>query len=351
MEVAAELGLMSMFATRDAPLASTIVDLPTDLDAQRLAATYEYAALAISEVDAEGRLLRVNEAVSAITGYPREELLGRRVFDFTVADDRDFDVEAYVHQIAGEQDRYVVEKRLRRKDGREVWVSVTSSTLRDAAGRFLYGIRVMHDITERKRAEQHQKVLIGELNHRVKNTLATVQSIAAQTFRSGGDPRELLRAFEGRLFALSRAHDQLARECWEMADLHATLEGIFAPYGTGEKERVRLIGEPVRLTPQAGVAFAMVLHELATNAAKYGALSQPDGTVEVKWSVSNSGLPPRLMMVWQETGGPPVTPPKRAGFGSRFVDRAVCQELNGKTERAYDSGGLRCSIEVPLPSS
>ena len=263
---------------------------------------------------------------------------------------------SYEHQIAGEQDRYVVEKRLKRKDGRVIWVSVTSSTLRDASGRFLYGIRVMHDITERRRAEQRQKVLIGELNHRVKNTLATVQSIAAQTFRGHGVSPEVLRAFEGRLFALSRAHDQLSRQFWETADLRSMIEGIFAPYRMGltemgATERIRLLGEPVQLAPQAAVAFAMVLHELAANAAKYGALSRPDGAVEVKWNVSNSGLPPWLVMVWQETGGPPVKPPKRAGFGSRFVDRAVCRELNGKAELAYDSGGLRCRIEVPLPSS
>lgn len=595
---------MSVILTRGAAREAPEIDyLPIDLDAQRLAATYENAALAISEVDAEGRLLRVNGAATVITGYSREELLSRKVFDFTVPDDRDADTASYRRQVAGHLDRYVVEKRLTRKDGRVIWVSVTSSTLCDPAGRFLYGIRVMHDITERKRreemlrvseqnlrnllavlpaaiyttdaegkitsynqaavdlwgrapklgsdewcgswriyrpdgtrlphdqcpmaqairedrpirgaeavaerpdgtrapflpyptplhdesgtligainmlvditdrkahtilaerlasivessddaivskdlngiiktwnkgaervfgysaaeaigqpitmiipqdrrneearviarirageridhyetirrrkdgsmvdislsvspiadgdgnivgaskiarditerrrAERQRHVLVGELNHRVKNTLATMQSIASQTFRGNGEPRDLLWAFEGRLFALSRAHDQLSRESWEAADLHATLEGIFAPYGTGEKGRIRVVGEPVRLSPQVAVAFAMVLHELATNAAKYGALSRPHGEVEVKWNVSNSGLPPLLEMVWQETGGPPVKPPKRAGFGSRFIDRAVSQELNGKVEVAYDSGGLRCRIEVPLPS-
>src|SRR5262249_54024061 len=155
---------------------------------QRLAATYDNAAIGISEVDPEGRFLRVNEAICAITGYSRKELLVGRLFCYTHPDDVDPDREAFRKQVAGELEFYSVEKRLIRRDGRVIWLSVRSSPIRDADNRLQYVVRVVQDVTEHKASERRQKLLMDELNHRVKNTLATVQSLASQTARAASSP-------------------------------------------------------------------------------------------------------------------------------------------------------------------
>jgi PAS domain S-box-containing protein len=240
---------------------------------QRLAATYEHAAIGISEVDPDGRFLRVNESICAITGFSRKELLAGRLFRYTHPDDADPDREAFRKQIAGELEFYSVEKRFVRRDNRVIWLSVHSSPVRDAEDRLQYIVRVVQDITERKQAEQRQRLLMDELNHRVKNTLATVQSLAAQTARGAHTPAAFRERFEGRLIALSKAHDQLTMHHWENADLRDLLSGSLAPYaGAG---RVVLRGEDLVLRPRAVLTLAMAVHELTTNAAKYGALSIP----------------------------------------------------------------------------
>ncbi len=228
---------------------------------QRFAATYEHVAIGISEIAPDGRILRVNEAMCSITGYGRQELQTRRLFGFTHADDIDSDREAFGKQVAGNLEFYSIEKRFVRQDGRIVWVSVRSSPVRDAAGRLLYIVRVVQDITEGKLAEQRQRLLIDELNHRVKNTLATVQSLAAQTARRAETPRAFCESFEGRLIALSKAHDQLTMHHWESADLRSLLSGAWRPHGAGP-ERIVLRGEDVRLRPRAVLTLAMAFHEL-----------------------------------------------------------------------------------------
>ena len=170
-------------------------------------ATYEHAAIGIVEIDAGGRFFRVNEAICSIVGGTREELLGWKLFGRTHPHDRDVDEELYRRQVAGDIGFYSIEKRFVRKDGEVIWMGVRSSTVRDIAGHFLYGARVVHDVSERKEAEERQKLLIDELNHRVKNTLATVQSLATQTTRGTDSPKAFREAFEGRLIALSQAYD------------------------------------------------------------------------------------------------------------------------------------------------
>ena len=155
---------------------------------ERWNATYEHAAIGIVEIDADGRFLRVNESICDITGLTREELLGWKLFARTHPDDRDVDEDLYRRQVKGEIGFYSIEKRFVRKDGRVIWCSIRSSTVRDADGHFLYGVRVVQDITARKEAEDRQKLLMDELNHRVKNTLATVQSLATQTARGTNSP-------------------------------------------------------------------------------------------------------------------------------------------------------------------
>ena len=202
---------------------------------------------------------------------------------------------------------------------------------------------LFHDITERKRHEQHQRLLLHELNHRVKNTLVTVQSMAMQSFRAGVDP-ELARAqFEGRLMALSRAHDILTRESWGRAPLAEIVREAIAPYRDQHHDRLHAAGPPVWLPPRAALAFAMVLHELGTNAVKYGALSNQDGQIDIRWRVDG-----RLRLTWSESGGPPVEPPTGRGFGSRLIERGLRHEIGGRVALEFAREGVVCTIEVPL---
>jgi len=315
---------------------------------QRLAATYEHAAIGISEIGPDGSFFRVNEAMATITGFSREHFLASRLFARTHPDDIDADRQAFRKQVAGELAFYSVEKRIVRKDGRLVWVSVHSSPVR-AGDRLLYIVRVVQDITERKAAEQRQKLLIDELNHRVKNALATVQSLAAHTARTAQTPAAFRESFEGRLIALSKAHDQLTLHHWESADLRELLTGGFAPYGLGP-EQVVLRGEDLVMRTRAVLTLAMGFHELITNAAKYGALSVPGGRVEIRWEpVEADGDGRRLLRIeWTEKGGPRVADPRRRGFGSRLIEGGVVAELGGSARMTFAQEGLRCVFELPL---
>jgi PAS domain S-box-containing protein len=312
---------------------------------QRLAATYEHAAIGISEIAPDGRFLRVNEAICAITGRSRDELLTSQLFRFTHPDDVDADRLAFRKQVAGELEFYSIEKRFVRPDGRLIWMSVRSSPVRTAEGGLLYVVRVVQDITERKEAERRQKLLLDELNHRVKNTLATVQSLATQTARGVSNPQDFRTSFEGRLIALSKAHDQLTRRHWERADLRELLTGSLAPYAA--PDRVVLRGEDLQLRPRTVLTLAMAVHELTTNAAKYGALSVPGGRVEIRWeSVEQAGQ--RLLRLdWTERDGPPVAPPQRRSFGSRLIESSIAAELHGTTRLDFAESGLTCEMLMP----
>jgi PAS domain S-box-containing protein len=194
------------------------------------------------------------------------------------------------------------------------------------------------DISERKKAEKQRELLVNELNHRVKNTLAVVQGLAQQTFKRPDVPAVATKAFESRLTALAAAHNLLTRSNWgktSLAELaRETLEATLA-----HDARIHLQGPPVILKPKQAITLAMALHELCTNAIKYGALSTETGRVELHWNVSNSPEP-RLTLVWRERGGPPVEPPTRRGFGSRMVVQAISQEFDGKVTMDFPPEGL-----------
>jgi PAS domain S-box-containing protein len=320
---------------------------------QLLAATYEHAAIGISEIAPDGGFLRVNEAICAITGYSREELLANRLFVHTHPDDADPDREGFRKQVAGELKFYSVEKRFIRKDGRVIWLSVRSSPVQGDDGHLLFVVRVVQDITERKASDRRQKLLIDELNHRVKNTLATVQSLASQTARSAPTPAAFNEGFEGRLIALSKAHDQLTAHHWENADLRRLLSGSLAPYAGAGPQRVVMRGEDIVLRPRAVLTLAMAFHELTTNAAKYGALSVPGGKIEICWQAvgSDAGGRPALRIDWSEHGGPPVAEPKRRGFGSKLIEGSIAAEHGGSARLAFEPTGLHCEIIIPLEAA
>jgi len=210
----------------------------------------------------------------------------------------------------------------------------------------------VQDITERKAAEQRQKLLIDELNHRVKNTLATVQSLASQTARGAHTPSAFREGFEGRLIALSKAHDQLTIHHWESADLRELLSATLAPYAGVGADRVTLRGEDVVLRPRAVLTLAMAVHELTTNAAKYGALSVPSGQIEIHWRpVRGRNDRPMLLIDWTEQNGPTVDEPKTRGFGSKLIEGSIAAELGGSARLAFRPQGLQCEILVPVETA
>lgn len=207
----------------------------------------------------------------------------------------------------------------------------------EASGIFVEG----SDVTDRVLAERQQKLLVDELNHRVKNSLATVQAIAHQTLRSTPEPAAFRDAFESRLMALSSTHDLLTATSWRSAALRDVLLAELRPYAPN---RYRLKGRDVALSPSEALALGLVIHELATNAAKYGALHGDTGCVRVSWMAAGG----RLTLTWRETDGLSVTPPVRRGFGSRLIERSLAGQLSGEAHLEFAPDGLRCHIVLPL---
>ncbi len=208
-----------------------------------------------------------------------------------------------------------------------------------------------HEITERRQAQSQQSFLIRELHHRVKNTLATVQAVVGATARSASSIDEFYKAFVGRIVSLANTHSLLTEALWQMAPLREILEKELKPYNDVRGERITLDGPAVELPSEIAVPIGMAIHELTTNAAKYGALSVRNGKVAVTWDVHGEGDEKRLTMAWEERGGPSVSQPDRQGFGSRLLHRVLTTQLNAKVEVDYDPGGLRVAIDAPLKAT
>jgi two-component sensor histidine kinase len=232
-----------------------------------------------------------------------------------------------------------------RPDGTRVPFIPFPTPLRDENGTMVGAVNMLVDITERKRAEEAQQVLIHELNHRVKNTLASVQSIAAQTFRVSPEPSEFLEKFQGRLLALSKAHDLLTGRNWTGLRAVELFDAVLDPYAVTQRHgSIRRDGPEVLLPPRTALALGMVLHELATNAAKYGALSGDTGRVDLQWSMDQAPTDTRFHLCWRESGGPNVTTPTTLGFGTRFMERSIVKDLGGGFDLAFEPGGVCCRM-------
>jgi PAS domain S-box-containing protein len=244
----------------------------------------------------------------------------------------------------GDALQYEAEYRVRHRAGHWVWIWHRALALRDAEGRLRRIIGSLIDVTDRKLAEERQQLLIDELNHRVKNSLATVQSIAVQTLRGAGSIEQARDGFEQRLIGLARAHDVLTRGNWEGAALDEIVARAIEPFERAPGPRFVVDGPAVMLPPQGALAFSMALQELATNAVKYGALSVENGTVEISWSRAGR----RLRFRWAERDGPVVTPPERRGFGSRLIERSLAQDLDAEVCLSFDPKGVVCTVSAPL---
>ena len=301
----------------------------------------------ILSADLDQVIIDCNPAGAEAMGMKREELIGRRISDFVSPDGFEQTTRMLRRKLEqGGTTRHDI--RVFPKDGRQLFWEINSSLAKDTEGEVIGLHAIARDVTERKAYEERQRLLINELNHRVKNTLAIVQSVARQTLKPGEDPERIRVAFEGRLAALSAAHDLLTRESWEAVDLRDVIAEAAASCTSREHE-VTIEGPPVRLSPKTAVTFAMAIHELCTNALKYGALSVPEGRVEVRWSVEEGESGNRLRLRWEETGGPPVEPPTQRGFGSRMIERALASELGGRIGLEFPADGLICTIDAPLP--
>jgi PAS domain S-box-containing protein len=320
----------------------------------RYRAVFDQAAVGVARVAPNGRLLEVNDRFCAITQYDRAELLAGGFQEITHPDDLPADLEQVSALLAGRIDTYGMEKRYLTKSGGSVWVQLTVSLVRAGDGSPDYFVAIIEDIDLRKQAQAEQeryqaqlRLMINELNHRVKNTLATVQSMASQALRGGADPATAYDRFESRLMGLAEVHDVLTRESWHGAALQEVAERALRPFAAAASGQVRVEGPSVWLQPRAALTMALVLHELATNAVKYGALSVEQGRITLSWTYDPAA--DRLRLTWSETGGPPVVKPTRRGFGSRLIERALRSELQGSANMTYAPTGLVCLMEAQLP--
>lgn len=310
--------------------------------------TVTNAAPALVWVSAEdGRIIYMNERWHEFSGRPVEEALGFGWASTMHPDDAKRILPYWQHcRETGEI--YEGEVRYRRQDGEYRWHAFRAMPHIGPDGGIEKWFGVSVDIHERKEWEEHRELLINELNHRVKNTLTIVQSMAAQSLRQLNDEsRPKLQAFEDRLFALARAHDVLTRENWEGAELREIIDEVLEPYLRQKTKHLDIEGPRLRLIPRTALAIAMAVHELATNAAKYGALSVSSGCVVITWAVTPGDVP-SLVLKWQERDGPPVTAPTRRGFGTRLIERSLAQDVGGDVQLTYAPTGVVCVMDIPL---
>jgi PAS domain S-box-containing protein len=307
--------------------------------AQRLAAIVESSDDAIVSKDLNGFIVSWNRGAEQLFGYLAEEVTDQHI-SILIPQERHDEEPAILDRIRhGERiDHYETVRR--RKDGRLLDISLTVSPVRDGAGRIVGASKIARDITEKKQAEQYARMLARELEHRVKNVLTTVQSLTRLT--QADTVPEFIRVLSGRFQALAQVQSLLASNRWNGANLRDIVAEELAAFRTGGEGQVRISGPPLNLGAQAAPAFAMVLHELATNAAKYGALSTPEGRVSIEWSA-----PARTFVLhWREADGPSVRLPEKTGFGSKLVGSMV-QSLGGEIECEWAAQGLSCEIRVP----
>lgn len=243
------------------------------------------------------------------------------------------------------------EVKCRRKDGGGFWAALFVNPVFDKEGQIIQHFVSFFDLTRHKQAQAQAKMLIDEMNHRVKNALATVQAIVRQALRTDADRQTLRQMIKSRLSALSRSHDLLTREKWKSAGLHEIINETLAPFQSSKAdgERFVITGEPMRFAPKAALDLCIVFNELATNALKYGALSRIGGSVQIDWKREPSPQGPRLVLTWRELGGPAVKAPTHRGFGSRVIERGLAHELEGTGHLDYRPEGLVCTMNIPLP--
>jgi len=319
---------------------------------------YRLAALATREAIWEwdivsGRLIH-GPAIGHICGTPPEAFARMEHWHACIhPEDRERVVASRDAALAAAGEQWQDEYRVATATGGYADVLDRGYLVRDGEGQALRMIGALADVTDRKRAEAQQSLLLAELNHRVRNILAVITSLATQTIRRSRGLADFNDAFVGRLRALSRVHGLLTRSNWTTTTLDAVAREALAPHGADEvSAQIRISGPSSKLSPRTAQAFSLLFHELGTNAAKYGALSVKDGVIELNWEIlPANGRQGRITIAWHERGGPAVAPPERRGFGSLLIEQTVRFELKGDCAVSYDPQGFRCRIELPWPQA
>ena len=320
----------------DPRLASLIIESAT-----------EYA---IFTMDFAGTITAWSHGAERVLGYTAAEAAGMNAS--ALFPPTDVAAEAIRQDIAkARAEGWTEDRRWQvRKGGEWFWANGVTSLIRDPG---LPGVlKIMRDETRAKLAEEQRVMLLNELNHRIKNMLATVQSIAEQTLRAEAVEPSAREVLAHRLVALAEAHDVLMAENWAGADLRTIVTTALCAHRHGKEPRIALDGPPIRLSPNQAVTVTLALHELATNAIKYGALKSQSGRVQLTWTLSHDTADERYMtLLWAENGGPTVAPPARKGFGSRLIERLFNEHVGGRAHFEYRPEGLRCDLELRLSAT
>jgi PAS domain S-box-containing protein len=294
------------------------------------------------------KLVYVNERWIRFSGLPPDQALGFSWMDAIHPDDLKQIVSDIRHLIVNES-AYTIEARYRPPNGEYRWHMIRAEPLHNARGEFVGWCGASVDIHDLKVSEERQVLLIRELHHRVKNTLATVQGIVSSTARTAKNMDAFYHGFVPRLVSLAQTHNLLTGDQWQKASLGELLRNELGPYSDPGGTRAVIEGPTVEFPSEFAVPLGMAIHELTTNAAKHGAFSTSEGQVEVRWTVSDEAKGPLLHLTWTERNGPPVDPPTRQGFGSRLLRRVLTAQLAAEVDIAYEREGLRCTIAVPIP--
>lgn len=302
---------------------------------------------AIFTMELNGKITSWNTGAERITGYSLDEAIGMNFAEFFTASDRStgqaqLELEKAWNEGRAEDTRWHV-----RKNGERFWANGVTSSFVEGKSKGL--LKVMRDETRSRLADEQRVLLLNELNHRINNTLVTVQSLVEQTLRATDTDRRVRENLTARILALADAHKLLVDQNWAGADIRTIVEKAVSPYESEGDRRLRVDGPNVRLSPQQAVSMTLVLHELTTNAVKYGALSTPGGRIEASWNLHYDELGARHMtFLWVESGGPPVSMPERRGFGSRLIARSLGDETGGRARIEYAPEGVRCGVHLPL---
>jgi PAS domain S-box-containing protein len=306
-----------------------------------LASIVEFSDDAIISKNLDGIITSWNKGAERLFGYLAEEVIGKPVAILAPPERRGEDY-AILERVQRGDRVHNYETIRRRKDGSLIDVSVTVSPIRGAGGTVVGASRVVRDITERKRSEAHISVLTREAEHRAKNLLTNVKAIVRLS--QSDTPDGLKKAIEGRIEALANVHSLFVQSRWTGAELGSLVKQELSPYSRAGGMRTLINGSVVIIKPDVAQTMAVALHELATNAAKYGALSVTTGQVRVEWSHGEDG---QLLLRWTEAGGPPVNPPTRRGFGTSVLESMIQDGMKGRVQFDWRPEGLACEIAVP----
>ncbi len=303
---------------------------------------------AIITLDLHGRVTSWSEGAERITLYAEPEVIGRSGSLLFTADDHDggmFDAEL---TRARQEGRAVNERWHVRRDGTRFWASGAMMLLQDGEGVPHGFLNILQNRSVTQAEMERRELLVAEMTHRIKNTFATVQAVATKTGRHAGSVQDFKTQFSARLSALARSHDMTLRGGWENLPLRNVIEGALSAYAAAPGQ-VILDGAPVVVPKHLVTTFALAFHELATNAAKHGALSAPGGSVTVAWAVSSSRGARLVTVLWRERGGPRVRPPEHRGFGTDLLERALGQQPSITVRQSFEPDGVECRITFPPP--